>query len=146
MHGTAVAIEGADFPASAVLLRGFSGRGKSDLAVRLIHAGATLICDDQVTCKRRQDDKIMAESVASISGLLEVRGIGLLKYPVAPPTQLRLVVDLVPREEVPRLPDRETVDILGVAITTLKLHAFDASTAAKIIKAIELVHKPDILV
>ncbi len=146
LHGTAVTIRGSDFPASAVLLRGFSGRGKSDLAVRLIHAGATLICDDQVSCKRRQDDKIMVEPVASISGLLEVRGIGLLKYPVASPTQLRLVVDLVPREEVPRLPDQETVDILGVAITALKLHAFDASTPAKIIKAIELVHRPDLLV
>ena len=57
------------------------------------------------------------------------------------------MVDLVPREEVPRLPPQdETIDILGVAITLLKLHAFDGSTPYKIIKAIELVHKPGLLV
>ena len=145
MHGTAVAIQGHGFDRTAVLLRGFSGRGKSDLAFRLIAVGAMLICDDQVALERHQN-KIMAESVATICGLLEVRGVGLLKYPVANPAPLRLVVDLVPREEVPRLPEKETVDILGVAITSLKLHAFDASTPHKIIKAIELVHKPDLLV
>lgn len=146
IHGSAVAIQGPDFKSSAVLLRGFSGRGKSDLAFRLIGLGGTLIGDDQVALEYRQN-KIMAESVEAICGLLEVRGIGLVKCPVAPPTPLRLVVDLVPREEVPRLPEKdETVDILGVAITFLKLHAFDASTPNKIIKAIELVHKPNLLV
>ena len=145
IHGTAVAIQGSDFPTSAVLLRGFSGRGKSDLAFRLITAGAMLICDDQVSLERRLD-KIVAESVESIRGLLEVRGVGLLKYPVAKATQLQLIVDLIPREDVPRLPAKETLDILGIAITSLKLHAFDASTPFKIIKAIELVHKPGLLV
>ncbi len=139
-------LAGADFPASAVLLRGFSGRGKSDLAFRLIDNGAKLIADDQVSLERRQEDKIIAGSVPAIHGLLEVRGIGLLKYEVAPPTQLRLVIDLVPREEVPRMPPHETEDILGIPVTALKLHAFDASTPAKIAKAIELVHKPDLLV
>jgi HPr kinase/phosphorylase len=145
VHGSAVAIGGQGFGPSAVLLRGFSGRGKSDLAFRLIALGATLICDDQVALERRQN-KVMAESIEAIRGLLEIRGVGLLKYSVAPATPLRLVVDLVPREEVPRLPAQETVDMLGVAIPLLKLHAFDTSTPHKIIKAIELVHKPDLLV
>jgi HPr kinase/phosphorylase len=147
VHGSAVAIQGTDFKATAVLLRGFSGRGKSDLAFRLISLGATLICDDQVTLEHRQD-KIMASPVEAIRGLLEVRGVGLVKYPVtALATPLRLVVDLVPREDAPRLPPKdETVDILGVKIAFLKLHAFDASTPHKIIKAIELVHKPGLLV
>jgi hypothetical protein len=51
----------------------------------------------------------------------------------------------VPREEAPRLPDWESADILGIAIPLLKLHAFDISTPLKIIKAIELVHRPDLL-
>lgn len=149
VHGSAVALQGtdfnADFPSSAVLLRGFSGRGKSDLAFRLISLGATLICDDQVALERRQD-KILASPVDTIRGLLEVRGVGLLKYPVAPATPLRLVIDLVPHEDVPRLPEPETVDILGLAVAFLKLHAFDNSTPLKIIKAIELVHKPGLLI
>jgi HPr kinase/phosphorylase len=145
LHGSAVAIQVEGFAPAAVLLRGFSGRGKSDLAFRLIEAGGALIGDDQVSLERRQD-KIMAEGVDTIRGLLEVRGVGLLKYPVAEATQLRLIVDLVPREEAPRLPVWETVDVHGLAIARLKLHAFDASTPAKIIKAIEVVHKPALLV
>lgn len=142
VHGSSVAIQ----EYGAVLLRGFSGQGKSDLAFRLIAAGGTLIGDDQVTLECRQDNKIMASAVETISGLLEVRGVGLLKYPVASATQLRLIVDLVPREDVPRLPEWGNVDILGVALPCLKLHAFDSSTHLKVIKAIELVHKPDLLV
>jgi len=146
VHGSAVAIQGHDFSATAVLLRGFSGRGKSDLAFRLISSrGGTLIGDDQISLERRQDT-VWAEAPETIRGLLEVRGVGLLKYPVASATPLKLIVDLVPREEVPRLPEKETADILGVAIPCLKLHAFDNSTPLKIIKAIELVYKPGLLV
>jgi len=145
LHGTAVALEAEGIPSSAVLLRGVSGRGKSDLAFRLVSAGGTLICDDQVLLERRRD-KLMALPVETIRGLLEVRGVGLLKFPVAAATPLCLVVDLVLREEVPRLPVWETTDILGVKVACLKLHAFDASASFKVIKAIELVHKPGLLV
>lgn len=145
VHGTAVAVTGADFPATAVLLRGFSGRGKSDLAFRLVDRGAVLIGDDQVTLQRRQD-RIFAEAAENIRGLMEVRGLGLIKFPVAPATPLGLIVDLVPREDVTRLPDGETVEIMGLRVPLLKLHAFDISTPLKIIKAIEIVHKPDMLV
>lgn len=145
LHGTAVALPGPDGTLSAVLLRGASGSGKSDLAFRLIAAGGKLISDDQVVLERRQD-KIMTDTVATIAGLLEVRGVGLVKYPPVAQTRLRLIVDLVLREHVPRLPEWETTDILGIAVVGLKLHAFDASTPQKIIKAIELVQRPDLLV
>lgn len=135
-----------DFAPSAVLLRGISGSGKSDLSFRLIEAGGRLICDDQVKLEIRHEKIITADSVESIRGLMEVRGIGLLKFPAAPPTQLRLVVDLVLQEEVPRMPEWETEDILGIPVVLLKLCAFDASTPLKIAKAIELVHKPDLLI
>lgn len=145
IHGSAVAINAGDAGPSAVLIRGFSGRGKSDLAFRLIGLGASLISDDQVSLDRRLN-KVFAEPVENIRGLLEVRGIGLMKFPVAGPTLLKLIVDLVPREDVPRLPERTTVDIMGVPILSLKLHAFDSSTPFKVMKAIELAHNPDLLV
>ncbi|MEC8006219.1 MAG: serine/threonine protein kinase, partial [Pseudomonadota bacterium] len=47
VHGTCVAIDGA-----GVLLRGPSGSGKSDLALRLIDGGATLVGDDQLELSR----------------------------------------------------------------------------------------------
>lgn len=145
LHGTAVAFTSADFGLSAVFLRGPSGRGKSDLAFRLIAMGWQLIGDDQVAFERRQVD-VMALSVPSIEGLMELRGVGLVRFPPAPPAPLKLVIDLVPREDVPRLPEKETVDILGISVSCLKLHAFDASTPYKITKALELVNKPELLV
>lgn len=145
LHGTAVALQGKDFGPSAVLLRGPSGSGKSDLAFRLIEGGGALICDDQVVLERRHD-KVVAAAAEAIRGLIEVRGLGLLKYPTASPAPLQLVIDLVERKDVPRMPVWEEVDILGVVIKCLKLHAFDASAAFKVAKAIELVHKPALLV
>ena len=54
VHATAVAIDG-----QAVLLRGPSGSGKSDLALRLIDAGARLVADDQSELSRRGDVMIV---------------------------------------------------------------------------------------
>lgn len=145
IHGSSVAWKGGDGRWSAVLLRGKSGSGKSDLCFRLMDAGGALIADDQVALELRLG-KIMAAAPEAIHGLIEVRGLGLLKYPVAPLSQLCLIVDLLPREEVPRIPEWETVNILGVAVACLRLHAFDASTPAKIVKAIDLVYHPELLV
>lgn len=145
LHGTAVQLQSPHFEPAAVLLRGMSGSGKSDLAGRLIDAGGALICDDQVGLERRQD-KVFADSVDTIRGLLEVRGVGLLTFPVADATRLRLVVDLVKKEEVPRLPEWGEVDILGVSIPRIKLCAFEISAALKVMRAMEVVHDPSIVV
>jgi HPr kinase/phosphorylase len=145
LHGSAVLLKSVDFQPSVVFLRGLSGSGKSDLALRLIEAGGLLICDDQVHFERRQD-KIFAAPVDVIRGLLEVRGVGLLHMPVADPGRVRLVIDLVAREDVPRLPDFETVNILDVALPHFRLHAFDVSAVAKVHRALETVHRPDMVV
>lgn len=145
LHGTAVLLKSAKFEPSAVFIRGKSGSGKSDLAFRLIEAGGALVSDDQVVFEKRQD-KLFADTVEAIAGLLEVRGVGLLRYPVAGHARVRLVVDLVAREDVPRLPERESADIAGVAVPRLKLHAFDPSTPCKIMKAMEAVHDPKMVV
>ena len=49
-HSTSVVIEDL-----GVLIRGKSGIGKSDLALRLIDSGATLISDDLTICKKIDD-------------------------------------------------------------------------------------------
>ncbi len=145
LHGSAVLLKSVDFQPSVVFLRGLSGSGKSDLALRLIEDGGQLICDDQVHFERRQD-KIFASAVDAIRGLLEVRGVGLLHMPVADPSRLRLIVDLVAREDVPRLPEMETVDILGVPVPRFRLNAFEVSAALKVHKALEVVHRPGMVV
>ena len=77
----------------------------------------------------------------------QLRGDGAVPEPQRTrPTPLRLIIDLVAQDEVPRMPDWETVDILGMPIPRLKLHAFEASAALKIKKAMEIVHNPQMII
>lgn len=144
-HGTAVLLSSAEHPPAAVFIRGASGSGKSDLAFRLLAQGAVLISDDQVELERRQD-RIFAGAIDAIRGLIEVRGVGLLRYPVADPAPVKLVIDLVPRDDVPRLPEWKTMDVLGVNLPVLKLHAFDVAAPCKLRAAMTVVHHPEMIV
>src|SRR5262245_7617681 len=98
VHATAIAIDGA-----AILLRGPPGAGKSDLALRLIDDGARLVADDQAEIRRAQD-QILVSAPTAIAGLIEVRGIGILRVAPVDAAPLVLLVDLVPSAEVERLP------------------------------------------
>lgn len=94
LHATAVARDGL-----GVLLLGPSGAGKSDLALRLIRLGFVLIADDRVVIEGG-----VARPPPALAGLLEVRGLGIVRlaHAVAP---LRLAVTLLPPgARPPRLP------------------------------------------
>lgn len=125
-HGTVVDIAG-----KGVLIEGPSGSGKSDLALRLIDRGASFIADDQVLLEKRRRG-ILATAPQSIRGYLEVRGVGIVSMPVAGGAYIRLIVRLVPAEDVPRLPEKEDVEILGEKIPVLTINAFEVSTPLKI--------------
>lgn len=126
IHATCVSVDGR-----GVILRGPSGSGKSDLALRLIDQGGTLIADDRVDL-RLHDGDVVASSPQNIAGQLEVRGIGIIRLTYQEDARLSLVVDLVERGLVPRLPEGLTASLLGVNIQLLQLHAFDSSTSIKI--------------
>ncbi len=126
IHATCVAIDGA-----GILLRGPSGAGKSDLALRLVDAGAALVADDRVDLRRR-GACLVASAPAPLRGLVEARGVGILRLPFLDAAELHLVVDLVARDEVERLPGPEAEAMLGVALPRLRLHGFDASAPAKL--------------
>ncbi|WP_353860006.1 HPr kinase/phosphatase C-terminal domain-containing protein [Azospirillum formosense] len=114
-----------------VLLRGPSGSGKSDLALRMIDAGALLVADDRVEL-RVDDGRVMATAPAALAGLLEVRGVGIMPMPTAAEAEIGLVVDLVPRAAVERLPGEETAALLDRPLPRLALCPFDASAPAKL--------------
>lgn len=126
VHATAIAIDGR-----AVLLRGPSGAGKSDLALRLIDAGARLVADDQVAL-RRAGHRVLVTAPASIAGLIEVRGVGILQVEPLAEAALAMCVDLVPSAEVERLPEIRCEDVLGLAVPSMALSPFEASAAAKL--------------
>lgn len=126
VHGTSVAVNGV-----GVLIRGPSGSGKSDLALRLVDAGAKLVADDQ-TSVNWENGHIIMTSNALLEGLLEVRGVGIVAVPCVPRARLGLVVDLTPVGHIPRMPEKEFCDVMGVRVRRLRLPPFAASTVAKL--------------
>ena len=83
-----------------------------------------------------------ASAPPAIAGVIEARGLGLLRVGCVGRAPLSLVVNLVPAETVDRLPEKDSCDILGVALPLRSLAAFEASAPAKIrlaVSAVELV-------
>jgi HPr kinase/phosphorylase len=130
VHATALVIE-----KKGVLLRGPSGSGKSDLALRLIDDGAVLISDDRTVLIQR-DGNVVAQCPASIAGKLEVRGVGILDVPYIEEAALSMIVNLVESDQVERLPLRSKAELLGCRIPLMLLEPFEASATAKIKMAI----------
>jgi HPr kinase/phosphorylase len=126
VHATSVAIG-----ERAVLLRGPSGSGKSDLALRLIDAGARLVADDQ-TRIWRDGDVLLACAPESIAGLIEVRGVGIVRVESVPVARLALIADLVAVQHVERLPEPRSETIFGLAIPRVALAPFEASAPIKL--------------
>jgi serine kinase of HPr protein (carbohydrate metabolism regulator) len=129
IHASVVAIGG-----QGVLIRGGSGAGKSDLALRLIDAGAVLVADDYCEAEAL-DGRLVTRPPPAISGKLEVRGFGIVEMPHLPSATIGLIVDLVPEADIERLPDPHTdgTDVIdGVRIPRLRLDPTRASAPAKV--------------
>ncbi len=129
VHGTCVAIGEA-----GVLIRGAPGAGKSDLALRLIDDGARLVADDQVRLGL-DDGRIKASAPATITGMIEVNGLGLARLDddrIVAQVTLVLLVDLVEPGEVERAPERAWETVLGVEIALFAVAPFEASAPAKL--------------
>ena len=127
VHANCVEMNGV-----GILMRGPSGSGKSDLTIRLISDGAVLVADDQVQLTGVAGS-LMARAPDMLAGKLEVRGCGILDFPVRETVPVRLVIDLVARANVKRLPKPAICDLVGFKLPLYQLHAFDPSCSAKII-------------
>ncbi|SFR18699.1 HPr kinase/phosphorylase [Poseidonocella sedimentorum] len=112
IHATAVEAGGR-----AALLIGPSGSGKSALALALIAHGARLVSDDRTRIERRESG-LYACPPDWLAGVIEARGVGLLRAPVAPPSPTTVVVDMG-QVETERLPPRRSVEIMDVSLALL---------------------------
>ena len=126
VHGSTIAIG-----RHGVMFQGRSGSGKSDIALRLIDSGARLVADDQ-TILSRHDGRLFAKAPPQLSGLIEVRGIGILKLPALAQTRLSLVVMLNSKGKSERLPEPKMAEFLGVMVPLIEIKAFEASAVAKL--------------
>ena len=116
-------------------MRGPSGAGKSDLALRLIDRGARLVADDRVDL-RREGERLVACAPSRLAGLIEVRGVGIVQMACLPDAPVNLVVDLVPRHQIERLPDDAPIELLGKRLRQIALDPFDGSSPLKVMLAV----------
>ena len=107
LHATAV----ADAAGRGLLILGPSGAGKSALAWVLLSLGARLVADDR-TLVSAGDEGLTLTCPPPIRGLIEARGIGLLRAETVASAPLVLAVDLG-RTETDRLPPRREIVLLG---------------------------------
>lgn len=139
IHATAIALG-----QKCALIFGHSGAGKSDLALRcilqprsnLIEHQAVLVSDDRVALDARSGI-VYASPPARIAGLIEVRGVGLYKIPYENNIPVELVVQLVAKEQIERLPDPDQrANVCGVDLPCLHLYPFETSAPLKLLLAL----------
>lgn len=130
VHASTVAVDGR-----AVLITGPSGSGKSDLALRLLDRGFSLVSDDQ-TIVKRSGERLLASAPGTIAGKLEVRGIGIVQMEHVSDVPVALIVELT--SDIQRLPDdsRER-PILGVKLPLISIDAMTASAPSKVALALD---------
>ena len=104
-----------------LMLRGPSGSGKSLLALMLIEAWRSrgeegkLVSDDRIDLETTRSGLVM-HAPATIAGLIELRGRGIVRRPNVAKAPVHLVVDFV--EKFERMIEEEALvtDVLGVAL------------------------------
>jgi HPr kinase/phosphorylase len=118
----------------AVLVRGVAGAGKSTTAWHLIEAGregllafARLIGDDRVELTPAHG-RLLVRPAQTLTGLLEIRGLGIRRLAYEPVAQVGLVLDLGPpgADRLPA-PDAATVSIAGISLPRLAVASPDAA-------------------
>jgi HPr kinase/phosphorylase len=145
LHATAIAVG-----QRAVIIRGPSGSGKSDLALRSLAVGASqliasparLVADDQVIVTRIGPSLSVA-APQTLLGRLEVRGLGIIEVDPEQDAKAVLVVDLVDKSQIDRYPDPwPTVELLGLTVPRLMISAFEASAPLKLLVALAMPSLP----
>jgi len=106
-----------------ILIRGPSGSGKSRLAMTLLQSAgsgfACLVGDDRIHLEAVHGRLLMRPATA-LTGLMEIRGLGIVRLPFEPVAVVHLVIDLAAADAA-RLPgsDMRVVEIEGVRLARL---------------------------
>lgn len=131
IHASCIKLKG-----KGVLIIGDSGSGKSDLCLRLItEFKAKLIADDRVDVQEYKG-KLIASAPKILKGLLEVRGVGIIKLPFFNSCAIDMVVNLTNNfAEIERLPPSNFFEIYDIKVPQFNLYGKDISLPSKVIAA-----------
>ncbi len=141
LHATTVARRNASGAWRGVLLRGRSGVGKSDLALRAAASGWRLVADDR-SLVFRSGEGLFARAPTTIAGLVEARGLGVVSTPYRAFAQLVLTIDCIEEANgLERVPEWDMVEILGVGLQRFRLVAREASGVAKLGLALDVAER-----
>lgn len=143
IHATSIFLDGY-----GIFIGGPTGIGKSALALDLLNdahgfdfillngGSNLLVADDQTHMgKDLQDGKphLVAHCPKNIEGLLEVRGLGIIKLPFKSPAPMHLYVEII--DKIPaRMPEpkNQTRTILGVKIAYIQIYKNDRMAKARV--------------
>ncbi|MDG1438857.1 MAG: HPr kinase/phosphatase C-terminal domain-containing protein [Emcibacteraceae bacterium] len=120
-----------EYFSKGILIIGSSGAGKSDLSLRLMDASGKLVSDDYVNVEAK-NGKLIGSVVPNIEGMIEVRGVGLMKVGYIKKHPIDMVLDLCEFENIDRLPEKEFFEQDGITIPLYKFDGFSVSALAKI--------------
>lgn len=83
-----------------------------------------LIGDDYLNLASARAD-LTASPASGLEGLLELRGLGILAMPWCTDASVHLAIDLVPLEDMIRLPENTTLVLEGHTISRLNVPTGD---------------------
>lgn len=115
-HATAIVLGATGF-----LIEGQSGSGKTSLALAAIQAirgqnsFAAMVADDQCLIESC-NGRLIATCPPVLSGITEMRNLGIIKCPALSSAVIDIVIKLVPHAEIERMPEPKSVEIAGVKL------------------------------
>ncbi len=114
-----------------VLIEGPSGSGKSDLALRALAQGFTLVADDR-TLLWVSGERLYGRAPDALQGLIEARGLDVVRVTALPICEVALAARLgVPD----RIIEPRVEDMLGVAVPVMDIAPFEDSGPGKLGRA-----------
>jgi serine kinase of HPr protein (carbohydrate metabolism regulator) len=116
-----------------VLIEGPPGAGKSDLALRALEQGFSLVADDRVLLWTSAG-RLFGRAPDTLYGLLEVRGLQVIGVPALPLAEVGLVARCGAAE---RIPEPRFAEIAGVSLPLMEIDPREAAAPAKLRRALD---------
>lgn len=119
------------------LIKGPSGVGKSDLALRALGSGLRLVSDDY-TAVFASGGRLYGKAPDSLAGLIEVRGLGVVQAPAIAFAQVALIVRCIDAPgAVERLPEPRFETLCDVTVPVFDLWPLEPAAPVKIRRMLE---------